>query len=707
MSNLERLFILVAFCLTLTPGLAQEDDGQDIVILPEQPQGQQVGLAPASDHWVYKLPNQEQTKIVTLTATILDHLGQPVPSANVLACCEPWSFTTSADTDASGRISLRGPIGDWSIYAGGTTKTSGVLASVRNIKVQEDKAVRVVAGKEIEWRPVTRDGRPFRLDRRTDLKFMPADIIDAEEVVGGGETVNAEQIQGLRGVKATLPCGRLIKGVIRLSATPILSGVLSLAQDPDDNQPGLLLWKSVTTQSSSNLVIDTQRMGRLVVSFDGYGTSKARVVLNVERRGAEGGEASAVIWVPSNGAKYTFFVSPGEYAVRAAVHVGVSAAQYVPHRVKIAPGQEQTLVYGGKFQARINTRKWPRKSLDIWFDILDNKGNYLLHVEGETRIKLDYDGKTIFDDRFIKCQGRWFRLDYDFGPKAKERNLDFRYSKSSGILGNVVLSGQVPQDADESLRADLPVVYSSEHFVFRFRENWPDVAKRGADNMEIALKWLADNYGGPIQMRGGGRLLEIRAWTPVGVGASGGDAVRISIYSAYDFDGVGRLLFHELGHAYIGHPPHHQAAGMNVGEPLATLIADYCIRAVAGERAFQGARYRASNDFFQWLMAKDETVGQAERSNYMFIFHYIHNRYGQAANRRFFQAMCADEGNLAQLLASADFLATEPERMAAAYSCLTGGNLAWLFRWAGFSVSDEKVEQALTFFKNRQVRLPE
>lgn len=170
MPKFARIVLLICTVLTAQTVLAQEgnDSGysDDLVILPDKPLEIRPALVPPSDHWVYKLPNQEQTKIVTLTATVLDHQGQSFPSANVLACCEPWSFTTSADTDASARISLRGPIGDWSIYAGGTTKTSGVLASVRNIKVQENKAVRVVAGKEIEWRPVTHDGRPFRLDTK-------------------------------------------------------------------------------------------------------------------------------------------------------------------------------------------------------------------------------------------------------------------------------------------------------------------------------------------------------------------------------------------------------------------------------------------------------------------------------------------------------------------------------------------------------------
>ncbi len=343
MSNFARTVLLICAILSVPTAPAEEDNqssySNDRVILSDKPRDIRPALAPPSDHWIYKLPNQEQTKIVTLTVTVLDHQRRPVPGAKVLACCEPWSFITSANTDNSGRISLRGPIGDWSIYAGSATKTSGLLASLSNIKVQQDTAVSIQAEKEIQWRPVTPDGRPFPLDGRTELNFMPVDLVGDEQNVPDSETVNVEQIQGLRGVGTILPCGRLIKGVIRLSVTPTCTGVLSLAQDPGDNHPGLFLWQSVTTQSSRDLVIDTKKMGRLVVSFDGYRVSKARAIVNVERRGTEGGEASAVIWIPTNGGRYTFFTSPGEYAVR----VAVNGAQYVPRRIRVAPDQEQTL----------------------------------------------------------------------------------------------------------------------------------------------------------------------------------------------------------------------------------------------------------------------------------------------------------------------------------------------------------------------------
>ena len=711
MTRLVRLFAALLFVVLPPMAGAQENgqggDSDDLVVFSDKPSQAGATIAPPSDHWVYRLPNAEQTKLVTVTVTALDNRGRPVPNATVLTCCVPWDFTSSGQTDGSGRVSLRGPIGDWSFYVGHATKTSGLIASLRGVKVEHDTAVRIQAGREIEWRWVTPDGRPFPVAQSAETTFMPTDIVGAAQTAPSGSNINVEQIQGLRGVGATLPCGPVVKGVLRAAVSPDCSGTLSIAQAPIGDQPGLFLWNSVTTQSSANLPVNPKELGRLVLSFDGYRFSKARTQIIVKRRGIQGGQASAVIWVSPTGGKYTFLATPGEYLVRVAVSSPSGAIHYLGHRVTLKAGQEQDLTYGSRFEARLNVRKWFRNFLDLWFDILDDKGNYLLRTPGQARLKLGYDGKTIFDDNFTKCQGRWFRIDYDFGRQDKKR-LDFRYSMSSSILGEVVISGQVPEAKDESLRADLPVVYASDHFVFRFRENWPEVAKRGADNMEAALKWLVNNFGGPIQMRGGGKLLEVRAWTPVGVGASGGDAVRIDIYSAHDFDGVGRLLFHELGHAYVGHPPHHPPAGIAkaIGEPLATLIADYCIRAVAGERAFHGTHSRVNNDFFNVLMSPNTTASQPKSGNYMFIFHYIHDRYGQAINSRFFQALYADKGNLAQVLAVADFLNTDSERTAAAYSCLTGVNLGWLYRWAGFNVTDEKIDQALRFFKDRNVKLP-
>lgn len=699
MATFPRLLVFLVLVLCSVPSRAQEadeventTDQDDLVILPREPFRIQPPLAPPSDHWVYKLPNQEQVKTAAVELTVLNHLGQPVPGASVIALCEPWQFLigrrTRSLTDDTGRVMLRGPVGDWSFLVNSASRGAGLVGTLRRVPVRQDAKLELRTEKEIEFRVVL-PGRspPSRGRSSADLEFRVT-----------GWTLSPPAVR----------IGSLVNSAVRLSVTRDCAGLVSLGVPSDGQGRGYLISFPFRTSEPGPIVVDDRQLGRLVLAFDGYPKGNARVRVGLEPRSGECGSSSAVLRVPPSGGRHAFLVTPGEYAIAVAVTVrGSGAVQYVPRRVVVEAGQEKTLVHGGKFEARINVRKWFSRFLDAWFDILDDKGTYLLRTKGTAHVKLDYAGKTIFDEDIHKCQGRWFRLDHDFGPVRERTTATFTYTMSSNVMGNVVLAGTVPEGRDENLRADLPMVYQSEHFSFRFRENWPEVAKRGADNMEAALGWLTDHFAGPIQTRGGGRLMEIRAWTPVGVGASGGDAVRICIYSAYDFDGVGRVLFHELGHAYTGHPPHHQAGlGGTFSESMATLIGDYCIRAAVGEGGFNTARAKSNGRFFAWRLGDGDPEGPSGPNRMEFTHHYIHDRYGQQTQRRCFLAMCASRGNLAELVKAADFLTDDVERIAAVYSCLTGENLGWLYRWAGFVVSDSKIDQALRLFKDRQVRLP-
>jgi hypothetical protein len=79
---------------------------------------------------------------------------------------------------------------------------------------------------------------------------------------------------------------------------------------------------------------------------------------------------------------------------------------------------------------------------------------------------------------------------------------------------------------------------------------------------------------------------------------------------------------------------------------------------------------------------------------------YIDARYGQAVNRAFFRAVYANECRLGAILGTMDFLKTESERTATLYSYLANDNLAWLYRWAGFQVSDEIVDQGVAYIQS-------
>jgi len=90
----------------------------------------------------------------------------------------------------------------------------------------------------------------------------------------------------------------------------------------------------------------------------------------------------------------------------------------------------------------------------------------------------------------------------------------------------------------------------------------------------------------------------------------------------------------------------------------------------------------------------------SEVGRYQFPLFYIDARYGQAVNRDFFRTVCTNEHNLGAIVEMAGFLKTESERTASLYSYLTNDNLAWLYRWAGFQVSDDIVDQGLAYIRS-------
>ena len=173
-----------------------------------------------------------------------------------------------------------------------------------------------------------------------------------------------------------------------------------------------------------------------------------------------------------------------------------------------------------------------------------------------------------------------------------------------------------------------------------------------------------------------------------------------------------RVLFHEYGHQYQGSEPHahdHAFVGKDTCESVAALLGDYAIRLLHGERGYRWACQDRSRRFFDRLDGGEAGAsGKAiQEDMLLFIYHYLHDRYGQKVNRDFFRATYTSDGNWEAMLRSAAFLETPAERSAAVYSFLAGDNLAWLYRWAGFPMEDAKIARALAYFKERGATMPE
>ena len=84
-----------------------------------------------------------------------------------------------------------------------------------------------------------------------------------------------------------------------------------------------------------------------------------------------------------------------------------------------------------------------------------------------------------------------------------------------------------------------------------------------------------------------------------------------------------------------------------------------------------------------------------EHDRYLFILHYLADTYGQGLHRDYMGALHGSEGAWVEPMLADPSLRTTHDRMAVIYSFLTGDNVAWLFRWAGFPVADQTVQTAV------------
>jgi hypothetical protein len=247
---------------------------------------------------------------------------------------------------------------------------------------------------------------------------------------------------------------------------------------------------------------------------------------------------------------------------------------------------------------------------------------------------------------------------------------------------------------------------TSEHFEVFTREPTQN-AERIAPVLERAYMWLGTNYAGFVRTTHGGRF-RVKCISPFGGAWSSGNVIGLDIYSAHwfapdRFNEAVDVLYHEFGHCYEGSPPHGAlrapAWGSSIAESQANTLMISCLRACFGERAYHWYRQKMTSQFFRNSPA--ETFDRQP-----VIFGYIDQRYGWQVNRDFFRAIYGREGNCKELVESMSFLSTEQERTAAVYSLLARSNLAWLYRWAGYGVTDSTIDRALAYFRDHKAEAP-
>lgn len=648
------------------------------------------GMAPPSNHWVFKLPPAAQQEMVLIGVRVLDAADQPVGHADVLAYCEPWDFTRRGSTGERGSWTVKGPKGDWTFYA---TKPgrgpNGIVAALRRVKVDRNASVIVRPTQRMQFTPMS--SQPSAIQ----LTFTPTDLPSPV---------------------TSLNCGSLARGQrADWWLTADVAGIAAVTQEPDTTCAGLLQFIPLKGASPPRELANAIPFGQVRITLESHLAADSWWNLYFDPLDHEGGTQGVFVRrVPPGGATYRMAVSPGRYRIYACFQLNppdgklVYVAWFAPQIATVVPGKPLDLAYSTRLQVKnagVTTIVWG-VGAHLWFDLADSKGNYVDSLAGTATLRVSQDGVRAYDGPVTDCSSRYVFLKEPLSKMRPGKPIYLEYMYQSPVLGKMEYRGQLPYD--KPFCDFFPVIAESQHFELRSRAPTP-YGTALLEVCETAHSWLAENYAGPIHPASLKRFV-LGFSSPVGVGWASVDYFYTDIYSAGKLvpDSPRDLLvvlFHELGHLYQGSPPHHQANGMDSGtrESQANMVALYCLRAVRGERLFREWRQVRSNQFFEDVLG---TAQASEGERHHFLLLYIDAKYGQRVNRDFFRTVYADEGNCGQVLLSMDFLTNEYERGAALYSFLAGDNLAWLYRWARLPVSDEVVDRAMRAFREGGAKAP-
>jgi len=510
-----------------------------------------------------------------------------------------------------------------------------------------------------------------------------------------------------------LNIGNLRNGTLELSTSPGIRGWLWITRDGAADQAALAPGYAYDTTGSGSAPVLDSGLSELRIRFDGFG-EQVRTVINFTNLDRICHTGYVAYSVPPDGGEATIRVAPGNYRLDATAMPGAGIV-YLSQTRRFEPNGVYEFRFGSTFTAEPRVLTWNRNQLHLWFDILDNYGNYLLQVPSDdTYVRLTQGESVIYEGPTYESRSRHVRLDLDWEPYwRKESPISYEYRISNVATGNIHVTGSFPSDPNISLAAgNLPIGHQSDHFELRLLDLPEERGQRLAEGLETAVQWLFTHYAGPVSPANRERW-PLESKSPVGVGWSGGSQFSVNIYAGSILEpelpeGTTPVLFHELGHCYQASPPHHQARAMDstTCESNASLLAAYCMKAVQGDRGLQYAQQMYADKFFQRLVS-GAAGNEPDADDCDFIYFYIHNRYGQAVHRDFQRAMYRSEGNCEAILLSADFLVSEAERSAAMYSFLCGDNLAWLYRWIGEDVTDEVIDQALAYFTSQGAAIPE
>jgi hypothetical protein len=654
-----------------------------LIVLPvrsaESPsQSETQSLGSPTKHWAYELPPTRQSNPVSIVIRAVNTDNKPLTwPCEILADCHPWGFRRHVALDANGQYELCGPIGDWSFETCVRSPEGPILFNTRRGNITGDTTVIVKVPARFSRMTFQNTGGDDLLNQLLSRRYGPGD----EKVFPCIYYVPLSS----SGLPPSLTGGNLIPNTVArsLHVQAAEDLIVGLVAGPRPGNDGYAVFARRRPGGAPILPVDSSALAMVSVEV---GTDWPD--MNLEMIGLNQEEIPVYLYVP--------LMRPGVHTVR--IRPGVSRiglrtkdGAFVPVVHELAPGGRIEARYRGPFAASPEVLRWDRGYMSVWFDIADQVGNNLLSFIGKGHLILRRDGAVIYNQEVTRSSGRVAEIIRDWGQGWDQQLVEYEYTLDSAITGRITQRGSL--DPKRTIDQTMRIVSQTPRFEFLARQTTPNAARVTAA-AERFLDALSSSIAGPVQPSHGGRF-RLQCTSPCGLSWSSGNTVALDIYAAQWFwpipagEAVG-VMFHEFGHSYSLVPPRNQPLwGEDEGQGFATWLAYQGLRSVYGQRAFQAFRMEQNINLLS--AAADQPV-----SGFMFVMDYIDQRFGPAVNLQAYRILYTGQGDLRKRIEQDTTLKTEHQRLAVLHSVLTGQNLAWLYRWGRYSVTDDTVAVAMT-----------
>jgi hypothetical protein len=604
--------------------------------------------------------------------------GQPMPDVTVVAINHEYYFRYSERTNATGWVTFRAMLGNWSFFAypGRLIKGIGYFPCVFNKRLTNPtEEVVLKPEREVHIELVS------SIDRLTD--FDMTDVSVVENNIGFFEAVGTT--------------GFTDQNNLTLFTQSNITARISLHKMAQLNKPGVIfVSEPVRLEGNVQINITNSNTARLRLEFRDINNnlaSGAHVQFHVMERSWR--------WSPYivdySFSNLTFITSLSNFWIFCGVDVFKDAIRYrmlFNSKHWKPDAREQTVFrFGGTLDSRVLITPRAASSfkpathvmlyttdasnnvvMEVWkFGVGRLKPHLVVTADGgkkkETEMELAFVSKIL--EEFDPSENPRYQITYDFGP-----------------FGNGTFEGGLYDS--EPLQM---IIHETDRLIPQSPAIDYDLRVAQVDSYENLFQSMEELIGVPTDYKIGviSNIMHAGFEDEILHGFKLELPLEIMFPPTWPLgDG---FIADEMGHGRIHKPPTNFFMIRNYGEAYATLMG-YKARArlFGDERLFDFLM--GLHDLFLRHQHGDPVQSGGEYIEIIqFITYYIDKNYGWDAHKRMIleweNAFCP----LRDILSSNGF--SDIEQMAIIYSYIVGDNLAWLFELGNFDVTEDTVNTGL------------